>query len=67
MRESMPATDLSRMCIARELQTQVSRVPTSRAHFASLLEYYIHKLDYGMKLGALMEPRTIIIGVMDTM
>eukprot|EP00975_Prorocentrum_lima_P031194 6548899-Prorocentrum_lima.AAC.1 len=63
----MPTTDPSRMSVAQELQRPASRLPAARAQLANWLDDYIHKLDHGMKLGALQEPRTILIAVRDTM
>eukprot|EP00975_Prorocentrum_lima_P064541 12898183-Prorocentrum_lima.AAC.1 len=67
MRYIMPTTDLSRMSIAQELQRQVTRAPTTLARLANGLEEYAHKLELGMRLGALTEPRAILTVVRDTM
>eukprot|EP00975_Prorocentrum_lima_P065845 12905858-Prorocentrum_lima.AAC.1 len=53
--------------MAQELQKPVSRVPAILAPLAISLEDYIHKLDDGMKHGALLEPRSILTVVQDTM
>eukprot|EP00975_Prorocentrum_lima_P033501 7025967-Prorocentrum_lima.AAC.1 len=67
MREIMPTSDLSRMSMAHELQKPAGKVPTTLAQLVAWLDDYKHKLDYGMKLGALLEPRTILTVVRDTM
>eukprot|EP00975_Prorocentrum_lima_P043875 9202157-Prorocentrum_lima.AAC.1 len=45
---------------------RVSRVPGTLAQRGTWLENYIHKLDHGMILGAMLEPRTILTMVKDT-
>eukprot|EP00975_Prorocentrum_lima_P029356 6164408-Prorocentrum_lima.AAC.1 len=55
------------MSIAQELQRQVTRVPTTLVGLAHWLEDCSHKLELGMRLGSLMEPRAILIVVRDTM
>eukprot|EP00975_Prorocentrum_lima_P036392 7656453-Prorocentrum_lima.AAC.1 len=67
MREIIPASDPSRMSMAKEPQMTASRVPTTLAHLGIGLEDYIHKLDCGMILGAMLEPRTVLTVVKDTM
>eukprot|EP00975_Prorocentrum_lima_P024182 5088733-Prorocentrum_lima.AAC.1 len=52
MREIMPASDLSRTSMARELQTPLSRVPATLSQLGNWLDYYIHKLEFGIILGA---------------
>eukprot|EP00975_Prorocentrum_lima_P016744 3548472-Prorocentrum_lima.AAC.1 len=60
MREIVPTTDLPRMSIARELQGQVARVPTTLVGLANWLEECAHTLELGMGLGALTEPRALL-------
>eukprot|EP00975_Prorocentrum_lima_P060300 12646024-Prorocentrum_lima.AAC.1 len=60
MRDIMPTSDLSRMSMARELQMTVSRVPETLPQVGTRLEDYIHKLELGLILGALLEPRTVL-------
>eukprot|EP00975_Prorocentrum_lima_P003862 844972-Prorocentrum_lima.AAC.1 len=60
MRDIMPTSDLSRMSMARELQMSVSRVPATLPQLGTWLEDYIHTLDLGTILGAMLEPRTVL-------
>eukprot|EP00975_Prorocentrum_lima_P067549 12915511-Prorocentrum_lima.AAC.1 len=60
MRDIMPTSDLSRMSMARELQMSVSRVPATLPHLGTWLEDYMHELDFGLILGAMLEPRTVL-------
>eukprot|EP00975_Prorocentrum_lima_P004063 883032-Prorocentrum_lima.AAC.1 len=53
--------------MAQELQMTVIRVPGARPQLGMWLEDYIHKLDCGMILGAMLEPRTTVTLVKDTM
>eukprot|EP00975_Prorocentrum_lima_P052575 11018565-Prorocentrum_lima.AAC.1 len=53
--------------MAQELQMTASKVPGTLAQVAMWLEGYIHKLDHGMQLCALQEPRTILAVVKETM
>eukprot|EP00975_Prorocentrum_lima_P023546 4954652-Prorocentrum_lima.AAC.1 len=48
MRDIMPTSDLSRMSMAMELQTPVSRVPATLPQLGTWLGDYIQKLDVGM-------------------
>eukprot|EP00975_Prorocentrum_lima_P018665 3931314-Prorocentrum_lima.AAC.1 len=54
MRDLMPTSDLSRMSMAKELQTSVSRVPATLSHLETWLNDYIHELDSGMIVGAML-------------
>eukprot|EP00975_Prorocentrum_lima_P040092 8421317-Prorocentrum_lima.AAC.1 len=60
MRDIMPTKDLSRMSIARELQAMMAKGPATMVGLASWLEDYATKLELGMRVGCLMEPRTIL-------
>eukprot|EP00975_Prorocentrum_lima_P064622 12898650-Prorocentrum_lima.AAC.1 len=53
--------------MAQELQRQVGRVPTTLAGLANWLGEYIHNLELGTRIGALMEPRSLPTVVRDTM
>eukprot|EP00975_Prorocentrum_lima_P063793 12893677-Prorocentrum_lima.AAC.1 len=63
----MPTSDLSRMSMAREFQTPWNRVPATLSQMGNWLEDYMHKLDFGIILGALLEPRTVLTVLRDTM
>eukprot|EP00975_Prorocentrum_lima_P010315 2194175-Prorocentrum_lima.AAC.1 len=63
----MPTSDLSRMGMAKELHMSVSRVPATLSHLPTCLEDYIHKLDFRMILGAMLEPRTVLTVARDSM
>eukprot|EP00975_Prorocentrum_lima_P023780 5005547-Prorocentrum_lima.AAC.1 len=53
--------------MAKELQMSVSRIPETLPHVGTWLEDYRHKLDFGMILGARLDPRTVLTVVRDTM
>eukprot|EP00975_Prorocentrum_lima_P045273 9481010-Prorocentrum_lima.AAC.1 len=61
MRETMPTSDISCMSLAQELQMSVTRVPRTLSQLGMWLEDYMNKLDHGMILGAMLEPRTVLI------
>eukprot|EP00975_Prorocentrum_lima_P006270 1350862-Prorocentrum_lima.AAC.1 len=67
MRDIVSTSDLSRMSMARELQMPVSRVPATLPQLGTWFVYYIHKLECGIILGAMLEPRTVLTVVKDTM
>eukprot|EP00975_Prorocentrum_lima_P070993 12935164-Prorocentrum_lima.AAC.1 len=67
MREIMTTSDLSCMSMSRELQTPLSSVPPTLSQLGNWLEDYIHKLDFGIIIGALLKPRTVRTVLKDTM
>eukprot|EP00975_Prorocentrum_lima_P065170 12901879-Prorocentrum_lima.AAC.1 len=56
MREIMPTS-----------QTPLNRVPATLSQMGNWLENDMHKLDFGIILGALLEPRTELTVLKDTM
>eukprot|EP00975_Prorocentrum_lima_P005371 1161229-Prorocentrum_lima.AAC.1 len=55
------------MRIARDLQARAIQVPATMLCQANWLEYYASKLELGIPSGGLMEPRTILTVVNDTL
>eukprot|EP00975_Prorocentrum_lima_P042416 8912807-Prorocentrum_lima.AAC.1 len=53
--------------MAKKLQMTVGKVPRTLPPLGTWLEDYLHKQDHGMILGVMLEPRTVITMVKDTM